>query len=214
MTDYPDFLKSTKDILSSMAMDQCALQNINERIESFCKVIKQSVWSLGGHGIISSDQGLSICLELLIKAKEKKASVYVIGNGGSAAVASHIVNDFVNQAALKALTLHDAALLTCMANDYGFEHCYANVLKKIASADDILIAISSSGQSKDIINASAAMHDSGGQVITLSGFQDQNPLRLLGDANVWLNSSNYGEVEIGHLFWLHAIADELGRLNE
>ncbi len=79
MTDYPDFLKSTKDILSSMAMDQCALQNINERIESFCKVIKQSVWSLGGHGIISSDQGLSICLELLIKAKEKKASVYVIG---------------------------------------------------------------------------------------------------------------------------------------
>ena len=74
---------------------------------------------------------------------------------------------------------------------------------------DILIAISSSGQSRNIVNAVAVAKKNGATVITLSGFQDNNPLRQIGHYNLWLNSKDYGQVEIGHAFILHYLTDRL-----
>lgn len=160
--------------------------------------------------VLGVEPGIATVMRLLGQARANRNSVYVIGNGGSASVASHTVNDFVNVAKLRAYTLHDSSLLTCMANDYGYENAYARILSEVGNAGDVLIAISSSGNSKNIRNASAQAADNGMSVVTLSGFAPDNPLRILGDVNVWLDSRNYGQVEIGHQFVLHNLADRFG----
>jgi len=135
--------------------------------------------------------------------------LYLVGNGGSAGVASHAITDFLNVGKLRAMTLHEPSLMTCMSNDYGYEVAFARILATLASPGDVLIAISSSGQSANIRNAAAEMRRLGGKTITLSGFKRDNPLRALGDLNIWLDSTDYGMVEIGHQFVLHNIADRI-----
>lgn len=136
--------------------------------------------------------------------------LYIIGNGGSAAVASHAQVDFVNVAKINAQVLHESSLLTCMANDYGYEHAYARVLSQCIESQDILIAISSSGKSKNIIYAVEQAQLKQAHVITLTGFDSHNPVRALGDINFWLNSADYGFVEVGHQFILHNLSDRFG----
>ena len=154
--------------------------------------------------------GITTILGKLTQVRDNKGSIYVIGNGGSAAVASHAVIDLINVAKLRAFTLHEPSVLTCLVNDYGYESAYALLLKQIARPGDILIAISSSGSSLNICNAVTQMISNGGNVITLSGFSNNNPLRSLGDINIWLNVSDYGLVEIGHQFILHNLSDRFG----
>lgn len=156
------------------------------------------------------EPGMSAAKQMLAQVRKDHGSVYIIGNGGSAGVASHAVIDFVNVAKLRAFTLHDPALLTCMTNDYGYENAFARILAQMAKPEDALIAISSSGNSMNIRNAAMQMSNNGGAVITLSGFAHNNALRALGDLNIWLDSNDYGFVEIGHQFILHNIADRFG----
>ncbi len=146
-------------------------------------------------------------LDLLRGLRHRNGSLYLVGNGGSAAVASHSVTDFLNVGRLRAATIHDSSLLTCMANDYGYENAFARILSVLAQPGDALIAISSSGKSPNIRNAAARVREMGGAVITLSGFAPDNPLRALGDFNIWLDARDYGMVEIGHQFVLHNLAD-------
>ncbi len=156
-----------------------------------------------------SEPAIAHLIALLEELRARGGRLYVVGNGGSAGVASHAVTDFLNVGKLKAATLHDPSLLTCMSNDYGYDVAFAKILATIGSAGDVLIAISSSGQSANIRNAAAEMRGLRGKAITLSGFKRDNPLRSLGDVNFWLDSSDYGMVEIGHQFVLHNIADRL-----
>jgi D-sedoheptulose 7-phosphate isomerase len=149
---------------------------------------------------------------LVARLKELRAAggrLYLVGNGGSAGVAAHAVTDFLNVAKLRATTLHEPSLLTCMANDFGYEVAFARVVATLAGPGDMLIAISSSGNSANIRNAATEMSKLGGKVLTLSGFKRDNPLRALGDINLWLDSTDYGMVEIGHQFLLHNLADRI-----
>lgn len=146
-------------------------------------------------------------VQMLEDLGDRGGRLYLVGNGGSAGVVSHAVTDFLKFSGLRAMTLHDPSLLTCMANDYGYESAFARVLQTLASPGDVLVAVSSSGQSLNIRNAAEQMWSMGGKTITLSGFRCDNPLRALGDVNVWLDSSDYGMVEIGHQFVLHNLAD-------
>jgi D-sedoheptulose 7-phosphate isomerase len=148
-------------------------------------------------------------VEVLKDMRQRGRRLYVVGNGGSAGVASHAVTDFLNVGKLRASTLHEPSLLTCMSNDYGYDVAFARIVSQLAAPGDMLIAISSSGQSANIRNAAAEMRKLGGGVVTLSGFKRDNPLRSLGQFNFWLDSSDYGMVEIGHQFVLHNIADRL-----
>lgn len=148
-------------------------------------------------------------LDLLADLRRQKGSLYLIGNGGSAAVASHAVTDFVKVGRLRAMTLHDSSLITCMANDYGYDNAFARILTDLAQSGDVLIAISSSGKSSNICNAALKARELGGTVVTLTGFAPDNRLRGLGSFNIWLESRDYGMVEIGHQFVLHNIADRV-----
>ena len=160
-------------------------------------------------------QQLQQCHEKVVKlidqARLQGASVYLIGNGGSAAIVSHAKTDLLNVAGVKAITLHEPAIMTCLSNDYGYENVFSRQIDVLANPDDILIAVSSSGQSENILKAVNLMKNKGAKVITLSGFDEDNPLRKMGDMNYWIKSHNYTLVEIAHLFVLHHLADCLSR---
>lgn len=184
--------------------------SLTSYVAQFGSLLECTEFSKNDGASLGIEPGMSAATQLLAEVRKNMGSVYVIGNGGSAGVASHAVVDFVNVAKLRAFTLHEPALMTCMANDFGYENAFARMLAQMAKPGDVLIAISSSGSSKNIRNAAVQMKNSGGMVITLSGFAGDNPLRTLGDINIWLNSKNYGLVEIGHQFILHNLADRFG----
>jgi D-sedoheptulose 7-phosphate isomerase len=175
----------------------------------FNRLIKNSRFTDNKGNELSHEKGTVEALKLLQATKEYAGNVYIVGNGGSAAVASHIYNDFCNMGGLRAVTLHEPSLLTCFSNDYGYENAYSSMLEKTARKNDLLIAISSSGQSNNIVNAAIAMRARQGAVITLTGFSENNPLRTIGELNFWVDSKNYGLVEIAHLFTLHHMSDQL-----
>ncbi|MEQ1794846.1 MAG: SIS domain-containing protein [Nitrospira sp.] len=187
---------------TSLSLHACAVQFA--ALLDRCEVTGKQSEALG------AEPGIAAVMGILVQARQSKSSIYIIGNGGSASVASHTVNDFVNVAKLRAFTLHDSSLLTCMANDYGYENAFARILSQVGKPQDVLIAISSSGNSKNIRNAATQATVGGMRVITLTGFAGDNPLRSLGDVNLWLDSRNYGQVEIGHQFLLHNMADRFG----
>jgi D-sedoheptulose 7-phosphate isomerase len=158
---------------------------------------------------LDTEESLRRVVDMLRDLRQRRGNLYLIGNGGSASVASHSMVDFVNVAGIRAATLHEPSLLTCMTNDYGHAEAFARILSIKAGNGDMLIAISSSGNSPNIRNAAAAMLEIGGTVVTFSGFEPDNPLRRLGGLNLWLDSRDYGMVEIGHQFILHNLADRL-----
>ncbi len=176
-----------------------------QEIISRCEIIRRN----GGR--VDIEDGIAELMEMLLLLREEGRCLYVVGNGGSASVASHAVIDFLHVAGIRAFTLHDASVITCMANDYGYDRAFGDILSKVARAGDMLIAISSSGASENICNACRRMRECNGQVVTLSGFSADNPLRTLGDINLWLDSSDYGFVEVGHQFVLHNIVDRFSK---
>jgi len=182
---------------------------LGSRAEEFSRLVSEGKFTDSHGGDLDTEAGVDRIYEELQRAKEERQGVFIVGNGGSAAVASHVVTDFVNKGGLRASTLHDSALLSCMANDYGYENAFARILHTVAQEGDLLIAISSSGQSVNIHNSVRRMREIKGRTISLSGFQQDNPLRSLGNFNFWIDSDDYGVVELGHLFLLHHVADRL-----
>lgn len=105
--------------------------------------------------------------------------------------------------------LTDPALITCLANDFGYEHVYSFALAAMVAPGDLLVAISSSGKSPNILNGVGAAKSAGASVVTLSGFGAANPLRSLGDVNLYVDSMDYGTVELEHAAILHRLTDRL-----
>lgn len=184
--------------------------DLSARIQQFSTLLERSEITDHNGAVLDQEAGLTGVCELLSEARNNRSTVFVIGNGGSAAIASHAVIDFVNVAKLRAFTLHEPSVLTCIANDYGYEYSYSRLLEQMAKPEDVLIAISSSGRSPNIRNAAAQVASIGGKVITLSGFLPDNPLRTQGLLNIWLDASDYGLVEVGHQFILHNVSDRFG----
>ena len=121
--------------------------------------------------------------EIWLRTCARGGRVVFIGNGGSAGIASHLAIDLSKNASLPAVCFSDASMMSCLANDFGFEEWLAHALRLNARAGDCLVAISSSGRSKNILNAVAKARAMNLDVITLSGMSPDNPLRELGDVN-------------------------------
>ncbi len=150
---------------------------------------------------------------VLESIQQQKGTIWVVGNGGSASIASHLVVDLVNMHQINAHTLHECALLTCFSNDYGYDQAFAKMLETMAKPTDMLIAISSSGNSANIVGAVKAMQSKRGSVLSLTGFSKTNQVKQLSQAaqnfSIWVNSEQYGEVETAHQLILHALVDHL-----
>jgi D-sedoheptulose 7-phosphate isomerase len=135
--------------------------------------------------------------------------VVFIGNGGSAAIASGMAIDYWKNGGMRAIAFNDASLLTCIANDFGYEQVFAKSIEMFADRGDVLIAISSSGQSENILRGVDAAEKAGCRVVTLSGFEPTNPLRTRGDVRFWVPSGAYAHVELVHQAICDAIRDRL-----
>ncbi|HLN08987.1 MAG TPA: SIS domain-containing protein [Xanthobacteraceae bacterium] len=133
--------------------------------------------------------------------------IMFVGNGGSAAIASHMAIDYCKNGGLRAVAFNDASALTCLANDFGYVQVFAKQIEFHARRDDLLVAISSSGRSPNILHGVEAARSLGCGVATFSGFTESNELRRAGDVNFYLRSTEYGLVEIGHLALCHAMLD-------
>lgn len=146
-------------------------------------------------------------MALARRAHDGGNKLIFVGNGGSAAIASHMATDYSKNGDIRSLALNDSSMLTCLGNDLGYDRVFAKQIELHARPEDLVIAISSSGRSLNILNAVKAARATKCVVLTLSGFAPDNPLRCLGDINFYLNSDRYGFVEIGHLTICHAILD-------
>jgi D-sedoheptulose 7-phosphate isomerase len=133
--------------------------------------------------------------------------VVLIGNGGSAAIASHHAIEFLKNGGIRAIALNDSAALTCLSNDLGYANVFSEQLKINGLPGDLLIAISSSGQSVNILKGVEAARKLGMSIASFSGFQPDNLLRARGDVNFYVNSNQYGFVEVAHHALIQAILD-------
>lgn len=152
-----------------------------------------------------------------VKNSAKKATellrssnrVFFTGNGGSNSICSHMMEDYMKMAGKHTMSFTDAAMITCYANDYGWEKAMEEWIKAQFLPGDLLIAISSSGESKNILNATRKAKEMKGKVITLSGFNKDNSLSKLGDVNIVIPVRSFGIVENFHSMILHIILDDL-----
>jgi D-sedoheptulose 7-phosphate isomerase len=135
----------------------------------------------------------------------EKKKIMLVGNGGSAAIAEHIAIDFTKNAGVRAIAISGSPMITTLSNDRGFDKLFQNWIEAFANARDVLIAVSSSGESQNIHNKEARKKDM--YVVTFSSFSPANPLRKMGDVNFWVNSKSYGYVEIVHNLLLHCLND-------
>ena len=143
----------------------------------------------------------------LIKKIKNNNKIYIVGNGGSASIASHVSVDFTKVAKIKSLTFNNANFITCFANDYGYENWVKEAIKSHCLNQDLLILISSSGKSANIINAAKYCKDNDIDLITLSGFDRNNELSKLGKVNFYINSNDYNYVEMAHHIILVSLVD-------
>jgi len=149
-----------------------------------------------------------IILKKTILKLNKKNKIVVAGNGGSAAISSHFSVDLTKNAKVRAINFNESDLITCFSNDYGYEKWIEKAIKYYCEKGDILILISSSGQSANIVNAGKYFKNKKiGKLITFTGHSKSNKLKKLGDINFWVNSKSYNLIENIHQFWLLSIVD-------
>ncbi|MBI2526500.1 MAG: SIS domain-containing protein [Candidatus Rokubacteria bacterium] len=158
---------------------------------------------------LALDEGLARAVDIVRTQTAAGRKVIFIGNGGSAAIASHQAVDYWKNGGMRAVAFNDPSLLTCVSNDFGYPHVFEKPIEMFADAGDVLVAISSSGKSENILRGAEAAGRTPCRIITLSGFQADNPLRRLGELNFWSPSSSYGHVEITHHAICHAVVDAI-----
>ena len=161
----------------------------------------------GDNKVIAFPSGVAIAAQLIIEQTNFNNKLIFIGNGASAAISSHMSTDFWKNGGMKAIAFNDSSVLTCIGNDYGYEYLFEKPIEMFADKGDVLMAISSSGSSENIIKGGKAAQKKECKIITFSGFKSNNPLHDLGDINFYVPANEYGPVEILHHSICHCILD-------
>ena len=147
----------------------------------------------------------------LINQTYNKNKIIIFGNGGSASIAGHFTVDLIKNTKLRSINFSDPAILTCFANDYGYENWVTQALKIYSDKNDVVILISSSGMSKNMIKAANYAKKNKLKIITFTGFNKSNTLGKKGDINFWVNSHNYNHIENAHQLLLLTICDFIAK---
>jgi len=152
---------------------------------------------------------LDKAIRMLKDTRKTHSTIYLIGNGGSSAIAEHMAIDLTKNAGLRAFAISGSPMLTTLANDFGYEKVFQKAIEYFAKPGDILIAISSGGMSKNILNACKEAKQKKMKILTFSGFSKNNLLRRMGNLNFWVNSRAFGYVELIHNLLIHYINDAI-----
>jgi D-sedoheptulose 7-phosphate isomerase len=167
-----------------------------------------SVWDAAGEPL-DPDMGFSRLREATLRLSKNGNILYFIGNGASASMASHISTDLAKNAHLHTMVFTDLSLITALANDLCYEEVFAEPLRWQMKKGDMLVAISSSGQSQNILRAAQEARDRGGVVVTMSAMKPDNPLRTMGSFNFFVAGNTYGLAETSHAAILHYWVDQM-----
>lgn len=149
----------------------------------------------------------------ILNCKRKKKKVIIFGNGGSSAIASHFALDLTNVGNVRCVNFSDSALITCFSNDYGFDNWIYKALNFYSDNGDLLILISSSGMSKNMIRAVKKSQVKFSSIVTFTGFDAKNNLKKLGNMSFHVDSNIYNIIENIHQIWLLSIVDSLSKKN-
>ena len=145
--------------------------------------------------------------DIFLKTSKKRGKILIFGNGGSAAIASHVSVDLTKNAKIRTINFNEADLITCFSNDYGYERWIEKTIDFYADKNDTLVLISSSGRSKNMINACKAAKRKKIKVISFTGHTKNNPLSKISNLSLWINSKAYNFVENTHQVWLLTVCD-------
>lgn len=164
------------------------------------------------HTEVTGQDGKALSLEIGIasaadKILREEGKIMVIGNGGSAAIASHLQNDLCKAVGARAMVFNEPPLLTALSNDHGYGCVFERPIELWAESRDLLIAISCSGESENVLRGVRVAKVKGCEIMTFSGFQSDNSLRRAGDLNFYISSQSYGEVEVSHMALTHFLTD-------
>jgi len=163
----------------------------------------------GAGSKLGLDEGSEKAVQMIVDVKSAGRKVMLAGNGGSSAIVTHAQNDLAAGSDVRAMVFTEPPLITALANDYGYGSVFERPIQLWAEPGDLLLTVSSSGQSENIIRALQAAIDMGCQAITLSGFSPDNPSRQMGDLNFYVRSDVYGYVESAHTTLAHLLTTGL-----
>jgi D-sedoheptulose 7-phosphate isomerase len=144
---------------------------------------------------------------IFLNTSKKRGKILIFGNGGSAAIASHVSVDLTKNANIRTVNFNESDLITCFSNDYGYERWVEKAVDFYADKNDTLVLISSSGKSRNMINACKAARRKKIKVISLTGHTKNNPLSKITDLSLWIDSRAYNFVENTHQIWLLTVCD-------
>ena len=156
---------------------------------------------------IGYKEGFSLWKDLTLRIREQNRCIYFIGNGASASMASHFSADMAKNCRIQTNVFTDLSLLTALGNDICYEEIFAEPLRWRMLQGDMLVAISSSGNSANIVRAVKEAKKLNGIVITLSAMGEDNAIRKLGDLNFYAAAQTYGLAETVHATILHHWVD-------
>lgn len=144
----------------------------------------------------------------ILEVNKSGKKLMVFGNGGSSAISSHFSVDITKNAGIRCTNYNEADLITCFSNDYGYEHWIEKSVEFYGDQGDMLVIISSSGKSKNIVNGcKAAKNKKFKYIVTLTGHEKNGPVSQIGDINLWVDSKAYNFIENTHQIWLLTIVD-------
>ena len=146
---------------------------------------------------------------LMRQGRADRRQLFFVGNGGSAGIAVHMTADFLKNGKMRTVDLYGVPTLTCLGNDYGYEYIFGKQIELLADPGDLLVAISSSGNSPNILRAADTMREIGGSIVTFTGFTEDNLLRAMGERKIYVPSMAYGIVESIHNQILQQVVDEI-----
>ena len=153
--------------------------------------------------------------KLIIETSIKGKKVIICGNGGSAATASHVSVDLTKNANIKSINFNEYDLITCFSNDFGYQNWVKKSLEYFADPEDLLILISCSGNSKNLVNARKKAVSMKLKTAVITGCKKFNKLnKEKNDVNIWINSNSYNQIEIIHHIILLLIVDDIINLKK
>lgn len=156
---------------------------------------------------VPPDEAFETWREATVRLRERRGTVYLVGNGASASMASHLAADLAKNGQVHTEVFSDLSLITAISNDMGYEWVFAEPLRRRARDGDMLVAISSSGRSPNVLKAVDVARELGVEVITLSSMDPGNPLRQRGRLNAYVAADDYGFAESCHATILHRWMD-------
>lgn len=147
--------------------------------------------------------------DLCLDTRASNNKLMFAGNGASASISSHGAVDFTKQGRVRAVDFNEPNLITCFSNDFGYENWIARAVERYGDKGDVVVLISVSGSSANVVNAAAYAKVNGMKVVTFTGKSADNPLKAQGDINFWVPSDAYNIVEGIHMAWLTTVVDML-----